>query len=524
MKKLKQHYRVVLTLGLSIIIFTILTAISFMSGDNMLYVRAGGMEPDDCTTGEIAENSTMESAESDTDDAWCGSVSGGDEGIACICSKRCSAYDHDSDCGVCIVDYKNCEYKAPNVVINIIKPDSWYSGGNAEIAFTVSDVADTGNFELAYVRAKIGQNGSWIDVTEDRRLGISENCTVYVQVIDQYGNTYEKNRYIKCFDTTRPAINAAVSDGLLTVQVSDMESGAKAVYVNGYEFTEMTDGVLNIRLQQFDAGYEYFTIYAMDNSGNMSELYKTKNPYYKSGENENDDDPAKQLPASAEATKPGNASAVVTDHIKTDSNGNTVLQSPMQEEGVESEKSHSEYGREFYTIQTASEKVFYLIVDREGEEEVVYFLTEITENDLLNVTTGNSEILPKNSAAVESAIPIDESALPINNKDSVEGIEQKEENNTNLDNVGDEAKKDDLSDLEKETVGGGDESVTGYLFIGCLAVAIVGGAYYFKIVRKRKESFVEDEDDEELENDEYEDEWEKPENSSDDDFFDEVQE
>ena len=36
---------------------------------------------------------------------------------------------------------------------------------------------------------------------------------------------------------------------------------------------------------------------------------------------------------------------------------------------------------------------------------MVYFLTEITENDLLNATSGNSETLPKNSAALESAIP-----------------------------------------------------------------------------------------------------------------------
>ena len=80
---------------------------------------------------------------------------------------------------------------------------------------------------------------------------------------------------------TKPTLNAAVSDGLLSVQVHDTDSGAKAVYVNGYEFTDLTNGTLNIRLQQFDAGYEYFTISAMDNAGNMSEVYKTKNPYYK---------------------------------------------------------------------------------------------------------------------------------------------------------------------------------------------------------------------------------------------------
>ena len=74
-------------------------------------------------------------------------------------------------------------------------------------------------------------------------------------------------------------------------------------------------------------------------------------------------------------------------------------------------------GKEFYTIEAASGKVFYLIIDRDGQEEMVYFLTEITENDLLNVTTDNSETLPKNSAALESQIPVTESALPNNNTD-----------------------------------------------------------------------------------------------------------
>ena len=46
---------------------------------------------------------------------------------------------------------------------------------------------------------------------------------------------------------------------------------------------------------------------------------------------------------------------------------------------------------------------------------MVYFLTEVTENDLLNVTADNSETLPKNSAALESAIPVSEGALPNNN-------------------------------------------------------------------------------------------------------------
>ena len=126
-------------------------------------------------------------------------------------------------------------------------------------------------------------------------------------------------------------------------------------------------------------------------------------------------DPAQQLPVDASATKPSSATAQVTEHTKTDVNGNTVSQtgsgttssssatakqSPStgdtsKDADQSSDSQTTEKGKEFYTIQTASEKIFYLVIDRDGEDEKVYFLTEVSENDLLNTTTDNSETLPK---------------------------------------------------------------------------------------------------------------------------------
>ena len=70
---------------------------------------------------------------------------------------------------------------------------------------------------------------------------------------------------------------------------------------------------LEYPLQQFDAGYQYFTISAMDNAGNTSEIYKTANPYYTDPENKDssEKDPAQQLPVDASATKPSSATAQV---------------------------------------------------------------------------------------------------------------------------------------------------------------------------------------------------------------------
>ena len=544
-KKMKLSYKAVLSLILSAVLFC-MPAVGFaMNGNYATEVHAEDSTGENETATEgNTEQETESPTESSTEQETESTVSGNDvPEPVCICEDKCSSYDYDHTCEVCAGDYKKCAYKKPNVTININKPDGWYND-TAKVSISVSDVAHTGNFEIASIQAKIGQNGSWTDVTEEKKLRISENCTVYVLVTDQKGNTYERCRTIKCFDTTKPTLNAAVSDGLLSIQVHDTDSGAKAVYVNGYEFTDLTNGTLNIRLQQFDAGYEYFTISAMDNAGNMSEVYKTKNPYYKDPADDSDENPAEQLPVSAEATKPGNATGTVTEHTVTDSNGNTTSQTSLADqkkqamaeadaaEKGEDTKAESGQGKEFYTIQTASDKVFYLIIDRNGEEEMVYFLTEVTENDLLirpvrprkihlhqlealllNTTSDNSETLPKNSAALESAIPTEESALPNNNSGAETEQNEETEDTGEMENT----ESTETAEPEQEAAEEPNPMVS-YVLMGVLAVAFIGGAYYFKVVRKKKEDFIEDEDEEEDE--EYENE-EEAEEVSEDDFFDE---
>lgn len=531
-KKMKLSYKAVLSLILSAVLFC-MPAVGFaMNGNYATEVHAEDSTGENETATEgNTEQETESPTESSTEQETESTVSGNDvPEPVCICEDKCSSYDYDHTCEVCAGDYKKCAYKKPNVTININKPDGWYND-TAKVSISVSDVAHTGNFEIASIQAKIGQNGSWMDVTEDRKLEISENCTVYVLVTDQKGNTYERCRTIKCFDTTKPTLNAAVSDGLLSIQVHDTDSGAKAVYVNGYEFTDLTNGTLNIRLQQFDAGYEYFTISAMDNAGNISEIYKTANPYYTDPETKdsNEKDPAEQLPVDASATKPSSATAQVTEHTKTDSNGNTISEtgtgtsSTKQSPGMgdttdstekNSESSISEQGKEFYTIQTASEKVFYLVIDRNGDEEKVYFLTEVSENDLLNTTSDNSETLPKNSAALESAIPVKDAALDNNNTDATGNKKQDAETlEENTEESTEEASEPETTEQKQ------DGSGFAYLIMGIAAAAVIGVVYVIK-AKKKKENFIDDDEDE-LEDDyeeDYDDEDEE-EADPDEDFL-----
>lgn len=534
MKKKKLSVKALMSLVLSAILFCMPAGAFFANRANTVEVHAedteeqqtestGNTESTGSTGNTVTPGNGKEENAGDgkTEDSTEGTAEGTTEETEpakCTCTEKCSQYEVDKDCAVCSKDYKECAYVNPSVKITIATPTGWHND-TTKVHISVEDTVKSGNFSIQKVQAKVAQNGSWTDITEDMYVEISENSTIYVQVTDQKGKTYEKNRYIKCFDFTKPTLNAAVSDGLLSIQAHDTDSGIKAIYVNGYEFTEHTNGALNIRLQQFDAGYQYFTISAMDNAGNISEIYKTANPYYTDPETKdsNEKDPAEQLPVDASATQPSSATAQVTEHTKTDSNGNTISEtgngtgtgtsSTKQSPGTgdttgstekNSESSTSEQGKEFYTIQTASEKVFYLVIDRDGDEEKVYFLTEVSENDLLNTTSDNSETLPKNSAALESAIPVKDAALDNNNTDATGNKKQDAETvEENTEESTEEASKPETTEQKQ------DGSGFAYLIMGIAAVAVIGMVYVIK-AKKKKENFIDDDEDE-LEDDYEED-------------------
>ncbi len=535
MKKKKLSVKALMSLVLSAILFCMPAGAFFANRANTVEVHAedtaeqqtesaentgstGNTESTDSTGNTVTpgngkeENSGGTAGEGKTEDSTEGATEE-TEPAKCTCTEKCSQYEVDKDCKVCSKDYKDCAYVNPSVKITIATPTGWHND-TTKVHISVEDTRKSGNFTIQKVQAKVAQNGSWTDITEDMYVEISENSTIYVQVTDQKGKTYEKNRYIKCFDFKKPTLNAAVSDGLLSIQAHDTDSGIKAIYVNGYEFTEHTNGALNIRLQQFDAGYQYFTISAMDNAGNISEIYKTANPYYTDPETKdsNEKDPAEQLPVDASATQPSSATAQVTEHTKTDSNGNTISetgtgtgtsstkQSPGTGDTTDSadKSSTSEQGKEFYTIQTASEKVFYLVIDRDGDEEKVYFLTEVSENDLLNTTSDNSETLPKNSAALESAIPVKDAALDNNNTDATGNKKQDAETvEENTEDSTEEGSEPETTEQKQ------DGSGFSYLIMGIAAAAVIGVVYVIK-AKKKKENFIDDDEDE-LEDDYEED-------------------
>jgi flagellar basal body-associated protein FliL len=116
--------------------------------------------------------------------------------------------------------------------------------------------------------------------------------------------------------------------------------------------------------------------------------------------------------------------------------------------------------REFLTFQTKSGKVFHLIINHDEPDSNVQLLTEVSEQDLLNM------------------------------------IEQDEERN-GISKVKEEAKKEVVKKEEPEIEEPEKEDSKGSFLIVLLILVGVGGAgYYFKFVKSKEEGFDDFEDDE----------------------------
>ncbi|HIH2414916.1 TPA: CD1107 family mobile element protein [Enterococcus faecium] len=164
------------------------------------------------------------------------------------------------------------------------------------------------------------------------------------------------------------------------------------------------------------------------------------------------------------ATQENKARGSVIENV--DRNGKDITPSG----DTEKDKENPVDVRQFLTFQTKSGKTMHLIVDHSENQENVQLLTEVGEQDLLNMIEGESEVKPKEEV-VKKEEPVEEKPKK----------EEKEE--------------------KKSGVG-------LYLFMGLIIVGVMGARYYFKIYKKNEEeSFEEEQDYNELEDD-YESEGE----------------
>ena len=119
---------------------------------------------------------------------------------------------------------------------------------------------------------------------------------------------------------------------------------------------------------------------------------------------------------------------------------------------TEKDKENPVDVRQFLTFQTKSGKTMHLIVDHSSNQDNVRLLTEVGEQDLLNMIEGESEAKPKEEV-VKKEEPVEEKPKK----------EEKEE--------------------KKSGIG-------LYLFMGLIIVGVMGAGYYFKIYKKMKKQVL----------------------------------
>lgn len=169
-------------------------------------------------------------------------------------------------------------------------------------------------------------------------------------------------------------------------------------------------------------------------------------------------------------------------------------------QGTVVDNASSNEGKEFFTIATQNENIFYLVIDRQRENENVYFLNAVTESDLMALAEKDAD------QPVESAIPEPEPVCSCREQ-CVPG-----EVDVNCPvcvlNLNGCTGTPSEDDSDSEPAAAEKESSGMTIFVILLAVLAAGGAgYYIKIYKPKKE--LEDADD-------YDD-WEDEETINEDD-------
>lgn len=454
---------------------------------------------------------------------------GKEQEASCICANLCTEEQNNPDCPICRNDYTSCKGVPPlqsEFSIDIVPPNGWKTKETA-VEFVLTDQTGAG-FEK--VEVKIEKNGNWQDVTdslvqkENKYFGqveIAENSTIYVSVTGKDEKVYEKSRYIECFDRTAPIVRAGVSGKLLHVQAEDELSGVAAIYVDGEKFTDLVNETLDIGLQQLNSDVEEFAVQAVDKAGNQSRLVLVKNPIYKEPQKEQPEEKEEQkkeecvpqtqtekapCPEQPEVskTKPsvssdttGSSTSNQKDYTKSSVSATVPkrieprAEIPLTPNGQATVLDHAsgEDGKEFFTITTANNNVFYLIVDRQREEENVYFLNAVTETDLLSLAQADEQ---------------PELILEPEEEPTCSCTQKCEAGDVNtLCPVCKENRKACVGEVPEEPEPEAKESNAGLILFVVLALA-VGGAvgWYFKIYRPKQE-FIEDDDGEEEDSEEF---------------------
>jgi len=148
------------------------------------------------------------------------------------------------------------------------------------------------------------------------------------------------------------------------------------------------------------------------------------------------------------ATLPGEARATVTEDVDNANNAYPIHHGNE----IEANDQFSADARQFISFKTKSGKVFHLIINHDEQDQNVMLLTEVSEDDLLNMVEQKE-------------------SKPAITKEDPEKEESKEEQ---------KPKK-----MEE------NGSMGSYVLLAFVVVLVMAVAYYFKVVKKKEAEAVE---------------------------------
>ena len=148
----------------------------------------------------------------------------------------------------------------------------------------------------------------------------------------------------------------------------------------------------------------------------------------------------------------------VIENVGTDNKEYPVKESTENTNRIESDS------RQFITFKTKDEKMFYLIIDHDKEQDNVKLLTDVKESDL------ESLVKEKDKTPVK--------------QDEVQ---------VNLDKSNETVKQEEVKKEEPKT----KISLGSYIILGGIVLVIIGIGYYFKVVKPKKDKEKYNEEEEE---------------------------
>jgi len=166
-------------------------------------------------------------------------------------------------------------------------------------------------------------------------------------------------------DNEAPIVTAKLQGNIIRIEANDENTGVEAVFIDENRVNYRVDSVLEIDPREYRGNSEKISIYAVDFAGNKSNIVEVENPYFISfGDVDIDDS------TDSESNEPTESSINNEQSLTPDGTGSIVDNITDSTE------------KEFLTIQTPDGNIFYLILDKTRDENGVYLLNDVTEDDL----------------------------------------------------------------------------------------------------------------------------------------------